>query len=154
MFFGIMIFIMVVDFDLDPTSEFCSQACGARDEVSDENFEKLLKGNVSVKVIMIVFGFESKDDGKFMQEIMNGMQQSPFGSHPMAQSMGMGGSGGFDPSKFPTMGEGMPGFGGEFQGGMAGGMPFDQKMPPCPYYGANLEELLGEQAETAPVGTK
>ena len=51
MFFGVMIVVMVVEFDVDPDSDFCKQACGARDEMDSEDFEKMLKGNVSSKTI-------------------------------------------------------------------------------------------------------
>ncbi|MHC4938748.1 MAG: hypothetical protein ACYTHK_07255 [Planctomycetota bacterium] len=139
-FFGIMIIVMVVDFGMDPSADFCSQACGAKEELDEEAFKKLCSGNVSTNNIKDAFGFGSKDDCKFMQEILNAMQSSPFAQHPMMQSMGMGKGGKFDPSKFPSLGEGMPGFG--MEGFEAGGMACDFELPPCPFLDGSFEDMM------------
>ena len=153
MFFGVMVVVMVIDFDVDPDSDFCRQACGARDEMDSEAFDKMLKGSVSTNTIKDGFGFGDKDDCKFMQQILNQMMQSMFFQHPMAQSMGMNRGkplSAKDLEQFGELGKGMAGFPGEgntFGEGMAGGMPFDMTMPPCPFAGGNFESLFGEEEE-------
>ncbi|MGQ0614550.1 MAG: hypothetical protein ACT4PV_12515 [Planctomycetaceae bacterium] len=132
MFFGIVIIILVVDMDVDPSSEFCQQVAGSRDEVSPENFEKLLKGNVSKDLIKECFKFTDKKDVGFMQDALNQTRSSPFANHPFAKSMGMGDPAKFDPSKMPALEEGMPGFGAE-------GAP---DMPPCPFMSANMGDFF------------
>jgi hypothetical protein len=143
-FFGIVIIVMIVDFDVDPSSDFFKQVVNSKDEMSDKDFGKLKKGNVSKNTCGEAFGFDNKDDQKFMQQIMNGANQSPFMSHPMGQSMGDDKmkKGEFDASKFPELQEGMPGFGEDFADGMAGGFPFDQEMPPCPFMGGNMQAIF------------
>ncbi len=42
MLFGVIVIVMVVDFDLAADSEFCKQVCGSRDAMSEDDFEKLL----------------------------------------------------------------------------------------------------------------
>ncbi len=151
MFFGVMVVVMVIDFDVDPDSDFCKQACGARDEMDSDAFAKMLKGSVSTNTIKDGFGFGDKADCKFMQQILNQMMQSMFFQHPMAESMGMNRGKPLSPkdmSQFGQLSEGMAGFPGEgntFGEGMAGGMPFDVKMPPCPFAGGNFESLFGEE---------
>ncbi len=132
MFFGIVIIILVVDMDVDPSSEFCKQVAGSRDEVSPENFEKLLKGNVSKDLIKTAFKFTDKKDVGFMQDALNQTRSSPFANHPLAKSMGMGDPSKLDRSKMPPMEEGMPGFGAE-------GGP---DMPPCPFMGENMGDYF------------
>jgi hypothetical protein len=142
MFFGIVIFIMIVDFDVDPSSDFFSQVCKSKDEMSKDDFEKLMAGNVSTKTCGSAFGFENKDDQKFMQQILNGANQSPCMNHPMGESMGIGDPGKMDKDQFPMMAEGGPGSGTEFQDGMSGGFPFDQDMPACPFMGGNMDGIF------------
>jgi hypothetical protein len=36
----------------------------------------------------------------------------------------------------------MPGYGDEYTEGTAGGLPFEQALPPVPFYGRNLEEYF------------
>ncbi|MGH7162614.1 MAG: hypothetical protein ACREID_03950 [Planctomycetota bacterium] len=147
--FGVIVFIMVIDLDCDPKGDFCQQIAGAQEEISDENFEKLCKGNVSTKVLGECFGLESKDDMKFMQEVLNALMSSAFVQHPLAKSLGMGKEGQYDRSQFPKLGEGMPGFGGEYDSGTAGGFPFDKGMPPCPYMGDNMDSLFPDAGSEA-----
>ena len=148
-FFGILIIVMVGDFGLDPSAEFCQQAGGARETISKEEFEKLVKSNVSTNSISDVFGFESKDDCKFMQEILNAMQSSCFCQHPMLESMGMGQPGKFDPSKFPPLEKGMPGADMP-EDAMPGGMPCDSELPPCGFMGESFKEMLKKCGEGEP----
>jgi len=131
MFFGILILILVVDMDLDPSGEFCQQVAGSRDQAPDDAFEKLLKGNVSKELIVVIFKFEAKADLSFMQDVLNQARGSPFCHHPLAKSMGMGDPAKWDPSQMPELEEGMPGFGGECP-----------EMPPCPFLGENMGEIF------------
>lgn len=153
MFFGIMIFVMVVEFDVDADAEFCRQAFGAQGEMSKESFTKLTRGNVSTNTIGDAFGFQDKSDCKFMQEIMNAMMSSMFMQHPMCASLGMGGGQPLSEEQmqqFPQLGEGMPGFpapGSGLENGTAGGLPFDKEMPPCPFAGGNLKEFFAPPEE-------
>ena len=150
MFVGVMVVVMVVEFDVDPGSDFCKQACGARDEMDSDSFQKMLKGNVSSSTIQDAFGMSDKGDCKFMQEILNQMMQSMFFQHPMAQSMGMNRGKPLskeDMSQFGELSEGMAGFPGAdspFAEGTAGGMPFDMEMPPCPFAAGNFKSMFGE----------
>jgi len=137
MFFGILIVVIVIDCG-KTNEDFLKQACEGMEGMDPESFQKLMRGDVSTSTIQEGFGFGSKAMCKEMQECLNAMRKSPFVNHPMAQSMGMGTPGQFNPADFPALGEGMPGFGGDFAGGMAGGMPFDMKMPPLPFAGENM----------------
>ena len=59
--------------------------------------------------------------------------------------------------KMPQLGEGMPGFpapGSGFEEGMAGGMPFDMEMPPCPFAGGNMDAFFGGGEEAPAKKTK
>lgn len=141
-FFGIIFVVMVKDFDVDPSSEFCKQACGAKDEISDESMEKMLKGNRSKRTLKEAFGFDDKEDLSFLQDILNRAWESGMGNHPMAASMGMGNPKNFKKSDFPEFGKGMTGY-GENQDGMAGGMPCATDMPPVPFFGDNMNPFFG-----------
>jgi len=149
LFIGIIIVILVTDHDIDPSSEFCQQVCGARDEMSAENFEKLKKGSRSKSTLKDCFGFSDKGDLSLMQDAMNGAMSSPMMNHPMCKSLGMGDQAKFDPSQFPKLEEGMPGFGG-FGDGTAGGLPFDSELPPCPFAGPDFDEALDKATGKTP----
>jgi len=142
LFFGVMLFTMMKDFDVDPTGEFAKQACGAKDEMGDKSWQKLKSGSQSKNTMKEAFGFSNKDDQKFMQDIMKRMKESGMLNHPMCASMGMGDASKMNKRKFPEMGKGSAGF-GQFGDGTAGGKPFDKKMPPCPFFGDNMDSLLG-----------
>ena len=142
LFFGVMLFTMMKDFDVDPTGEFARQACGAKEEMGEETWKKLKSGNLSTKTMKEAFGFSDKDDQKFMQDIMKRMKESGMLNHPLCASLGMGDSSRMSKRSFPEMAEGSAGF-GRFSGGMAGGKPFDSKMPACPFFGGNMKPLLG-----------
>ena len=147
-FFGMLNSIMTKDYGVDASGDFASQACGAKMTITPEQLKKLTGGNSSVKVITSIFGFGSKDDSKFMQKILNSLQSSGMGSHPMMSSLGMGGGkkGGkrdYDKDDFPKLTEGMSGFGMDEQtGGLAGGLPCDFEMPPCPFFDGSFKDLL------------
>ena len=151
-FFGILIIVMVGDFGVDPTSDFASQCGGAKDEMSPEDFAKLRAGNVSTSTIGDAFGLESKQDCEFMQEILNAMKNCPFVQHPMLSSMGMGQKGKFDPSKFPALSEGNPGFGMDPTQG-AGGMPCDFELPPCPFMAGSFDDHMKSCKKKAAEGS-
>ena len=140
-FFGILIIVMVGDFGVDPSADFASQCAGAKNELDADMFKKLCAGNVSTSTIKDAFGLDSKSDCKFMQQILNSMQSSPFAQHPMMQSMGMGSGGKYDKKKFPSLDEGMPGFDMEKEG-LAGGLECDFELPPCPFLSGSFEDLL------------
>lgn len=137
LFFGLMFQVMTGDFDVDPTGEFCKQACGAKDEMKKATWEKLKQGNRSKRTLTEGFGFSNKDDLKFLQDIINRVMESPMLNHPMCESMGLGNARQFSKDDFPEMGQGMAGF-GEHQDGRAGGQPFPADMPPCPFFGENM----------------
>ncbi|MEM8884008.1 MAG: hypothetical protein AAGD14_08070 [Planctomycetota bacterium] len=139
-FFGILIIVMVQDFGMDPTADFCAQVGGAKEELDEKMLKKLVTGNVSTSTIEKAFGLESKQDCKFMQEILNAVQSSPFVQHPMMTSLGMGG-GKFVKSAFPTLEPGMPGAGMDEEKG-AGGMPCDFDLPPCPFMPESFSETM------------
>jgi len=141
MLFGVIVIVMVADFDLPPDSEFCKQVCASRDEMSEEDLEKILKGNRSKGTMGSCFGLSSKDDQDLMQDVMKRVDELPFKDHPMAESLGMGSPKSFDASKCPKLAKGMPGF-GENTDGKAGGLPVDAKLPPCPFAGENLKDLF------------
>jgi len=154
-FFGIVVVIAVCDFGVDPTADFAKQICGSREEITDEEMQKLQLKNFSKKTIEECFGFKGEEDQDFMQQILNALGSSPFLSHPLAKSLGMAGKKAFSRDDFPKLGEGMPGFGGEFESGEAGGCPFPKDLPPCPFFGENLGALCGGSAEEpAPEGAE
>ena len=148
LFFGMVIATMVVTHKQDPTGEFCKQVAATYSAVDAKQTAKLLSGNVSKNTIRDIFKFRHKADLKLMQRILNDARESTYVRHPLARSLarrgGMrkGNRDDFDAAGFPKLVRGMPGFGGEFAGGTAGGLPFDKKLPACPYFGDELEELF------------
>lgn len=143
-FFGIMLDVMIGDFGVDPSAEFAQQACGTHGEISEELFEKLLKGNRSTRTMKEAFGFENKQDQGFMQKIVNRMWEVPGTNHPLCESLGMGSADKFKADDFPTMSEGMAGY-GEFEDGVAAGMKCDTKLPPTPYFGRDVKKHFGDK---------
>ncbi len=151
-FFGMLNATMTKDYGVDPSGDFAAQACGAKGGIDMASLKKLTSGNTSVKSISSIFGFKSKGDSKFMQKILNSLLGSGMGKHPMMKSLGMAGGGqsgkkggksGFDMSKFPKLSKGMPGFGmDEKTGGLAGGLPCDFELPPCPFFEGSFKDLL------------
>lgn len=146
-FFGIMTEIMIGNFDVDPSGEFAQQACGAKDEISDETMNKILKkANTSRRTMKEAFGFKDKDDQKFMADIIKAAMVSPLLTHPMLKSLGMAKGKSFDKRKFHgKLNEQNAGF-GSFTDGTAGGLPVDPKLPPLPYFGESLEQYFGGTA--------
>ncbi|MHC4549457.1 MAG: hypothetical protein ACYTEZ_11845 [Planctomycetota bacterium] len=144
-FFGILILTMVGDLKMDPTGQFCRQVAATCGAIDEKQVARLFAGNVSRKTIAEIFAFTHRADQTEMQDILNRTWDSPYFHHPMARSIQRRGKKGrkrYDPSLFPKLREGMPGFGGEFAKGMAGGLPFDPKTPPCAFFGKNLEEFF------------
>lgn len=145
-FFGILIVVMVGDFGMDPTADFCKQAAGAKETISKEEFDKLANSNVSTKSVGAIFGFGSKDDCKFMQEILNAMLSSCFVQHPMMKSMGMDKEGEYSKEDFPPLEKGMPGADMD-KDAIPGGMPCDLELPPCPFMPGKFEDMLKKCGE-------
>jgi len=141
MFFGILVIVLVMDMDVDPTSDFCQQVAGSRDQAPDEDLKKLRRGARSKGAIENCFGFKNKRDLDFMEDALKQMASSPCCDHPLAKSLGMASGKKCDPSQFPPLEEGMPGCGGDFAGGAAGGMPFPE-CPPCPFLGENVGDIF------------
>jgi len=140
-FFGILIIVMVGDFGMDPTADFCKQAGGTKETISKEQLEKLLKSNVSTKSVGEIFGLDSKEDCKFMQEILNAMKSGPFVQHPMMKSMGMGTAGKYDKADFPKLEKGMPGANLD-KDATPGGFVCDFDLPPCPFFSGSFKDML------------
>ena len=155
MFFGMIIIIIVGDMGMDPSGDFAQQIAGARDEISKEDFEKLLKKNSSKNFMGKCFGLENKADQTLMSDACKSLFSSPMANHPMAESLGLGQQGQFDPKDFMKLGAGMPGSGGAFEDGMAGALPFAGDLPPMPFLGGNMggffescQEGPGDEAPT------
>lgn len=136
LFFGILLQTMADSGTTDNT--VLKQTGGAVDSMSQANFEKLLRGTVSTATISDAFGLSDKGSCKQMQDALNAMRDSPLVNHPMCESMGMANRQGFKPEGFAKPAEGMPGCGGEFADGKAGGVPLDPELPPLPFAGENM----------------
>ncbi len=142
MFFGIIIVILVGEHGIDPKGDFAQQVASSRDEISEEDFKKLLENQVTSKKFMDeCFGFGHKEDQKLMSDACKELFNSKMVMHPMAESMGFD-SKKFNSDDFMQLGKGMPGFGGDFEGGMAGGMPFPTDLPPMPFMGENMGDFF------------
>ena len=148
LFFGILIATMIEKHEEDPSGEFCKQVAATCSAIDEKQARELLKGAVSKNMIKEIFKFRHKADLKLMQRILNSTWDSAYVGYPMAQSLARrggrrkGGRSRYDASAFPKLERGMPGFGGEFARGTAGGFPFDSALPACPYFGEDLEELF------------
>ncbi len=144
MFFGVIIIILVEEMGMDSSGDFMQQVAEGGNEINPDDLEKLMKGNFSTKLMSVIFGFGHKDDQKTMQSACNQAAGSSMMKHPLAGSMPFGENqgGSFDPSSFMQGGEGMPGFGEGFEGGMCGGMPFPSELPPMPFMGENMGEIF------------
>jgi len=144
MFFGVIIIILVEDMGMDSSGDFMQQVAGGGNEINPDDFEKLMNGSFSTKIMAVIFGFGHKSDQKTMQSACNQAAGSAMMQHPLAGSMSFGQKqgGSFDPSQFMKGGEGMPGFGEGFEDGMSGGMPFPSELPPMPFMGENMGEFF------------
>lgn len=140
LFFGVMLYTMLKEFDVNPTAEFCKQTCAARTELDDDDFRQLRTKVRSRKLIAKCFKLEDREDQKFMREILMRMQELPFFGHPICASLGSGL--GYHPRRFPKLAAGMPGHGDEFAKGEAGGLPFDPELAPCPFFGSNIDKYF------------
>jgi len=139
-YFGILLHIMVRDFGIDPTADFCAQVIGAKDELSRDEFRKLCRGNVSTGTVKKAFGLTARDDCKFMQDILLALQNSPLVRHPMLESLGLGRDGTYDRKEFPPLQDGMRGHG--MEGDAAGGLACDLSLPPCPHLPGTFAGVL------------
>ncbi len=146
-FFGIMTELMIGKFDEDPSDKFAQQACGAKDAISDETMNKILKkANTSKRTMKEAFGFKDKGNQKLIADIIKAAMASPLLTHPMLKSLGMAKGKSFNKRKFQSeLIEHNEGF-GSFTDGMAGGLPVDPKLPPLPYFGETLEKYFGGKA--------
>jgi hypothetical protein len=140
--FGVLLRTMVEKGE-DPSSDFC-QIGRSRDTMSDEEFDRICRGEVSTSLLKDSFGFKSKEDAQLMQQYVNRARSSPYLLHPMGASLAgrAKARGAYDPEKFPKPRDGMPGYGNEYKEGTAGGLPFEQALPPVPFYGRNLEDYF------------
>jgi len=64
--------------------------------------------------------------------------------HPLCESLGLGNPREYDAEAFPKLAEGMPGSEPEYAEGKAGGLPFDKELPPLPFAGKRVDELLDQ----------
>lgn len=140
--FGALVRTMV-EKGIDPSSDFCQIGEG-RDALTDDQFDRLCRGEVSVSLLRDSFGLKSTKDQRAMQGFMNDARSSPYLQHPLAASLAGRGKlrGEYDPAKFPKPRDEMPGYGNEYKDGKAGGLPFDKGLPPVPFYGRNLEDFF------------
>jgi hypothetical protein len=138
-----------VEKGVDPSSEFC-QFGRSRDEITDDQFDRLCRGETSASLMRDCFRLRQRDDQRAMQGYVAATRMSPYLLHPLGASLALrakrsskrGGAEAYDPSKFPTVRDEMPGYGDDFNDGKAGGLPFDKTLPPVPYYGKNLEDFF------------
>ncbi|MHC4491010.1 MAG: hypothetical protein ACYTDU_05245 [Planctomycetota bacterium] len=145
LFFGIVIMTMVFDFKIDATSDFCRQVAMTCTLMDGDQTAKLLSGNVSRNTVKEIFGFRAKADQREMQRILNRAWDSVYLTHPLADSITRRAGRPkrrYEARRYPTLRRGMPGHGGEYASGKAGGLPFDTEMPPCPFFGSNLEDFF------------
>jgi hypothetical protein len=146
LFFGIVIMTTVFDFEIDATSDFCKQVAMTCAEMNAEQTAKLMSGNVSRTTVKKIFGFRSRADQRDMQRILNRARDSIYLTHPLADSLTRRTGKperSFEVKRHPKLRKGMPGHGDAFAKGEAGGLPFDTNLPPCPYFGKNLEDFFG-----------
>jgi len=143
--FGTLVRTMV-DKGVDPSSEFC-QLRETRDRLTDDQFDRLCRGEVSISLLGECFRLKSRKDQKAMQGYMNDARSSPYLLHPLAASLAGKTKlrGDYDPAKFPKPRDGTPGYGNDYKDGKAGGLPFDRDLPPVPYYGRNLDDFFANK---------
>jgi hypothetical protein len=140
--FGALVRTMV-EKGVDPSSEFC-QLGRFRDKLTDDQFDRVCKGDASAALIRDAFGLKARSDQADLQAYLAATRKAPYLLHPVGASLARraGLSGKYDPTKFPTPRDEMPGYGNEYKDGTAGGLPFDKGLPPVPYYGRNLEDFF------------
>jgi hypothetical protein len=143
--FGALVRTMVEN-GVDPSSDFC-QLGQSRDSMSHDQFERLCRRDASASLMGECFGLKSRKDQQAMQGYMNDAWASPYLLHPVSASLAGRAKlrGAYDPAKFPKARDEMPGYGNDYKEGMAGGLPFDQGLPPVPFYGRNLEEFFASK---------
>jgi hypothetical protein len=145
LFFGVLAFVMIGEFDIDPTSPFLKQVLGARDELDSDEFRALRIGRRSKRSMREYFGLRSREDQKFMIKVLDRVRDSFYLNHPLCESLGLGSAREYDAALFPKLAEGMPGSEKEYGEGKAAGLPFDRELPPLPFAGKRVDELLEKE---------
>jgi hypothetical protein len=133
----------IVEKGVDPSSEFC-QVVGQSFGMTDDQFDRLCRGDSSASLMGECFRLKSRRDQGEMSGYMSATRSSPYLLHPLGTSLAGRSKvrGAYDPAKFPKARDGMPGYGNDFKEGKAGGLPFDKELPPVPFYGKNLEDYF------------
>jgi hypothetical protein len=140
--FGALVRTMV-EKGVDPSSEFC-QLGRFRDKLTDDQFDRVCSGDTTPALIRDAFGLKARRDQGDLEGYLVATRSSPYLLHPVGASLARRAKlrGEYDPTKFPTPRDEMPGYGNEYKDGTAGGLPFDKGLPPVPYYGRNLEDFF------------
>lgn len=140
--FGTLVRTMV-EKGVDPSSEFC-QLGRFRDKLTDDQFERICRGEANGALIRDCFGLKARSDQAELEGYLRATRSSPYLLHPVGASLARRArlAGKYDRTKFPTPRDEMPGCGNEYKDGTAGGLPFDKGLPPVPYYGRNLEDFF------------
>lgn len=142
LFFGVLAIVMIGEFDVDPTSPFLKQVLGARDELDDDEFRSLRVGTRSTRSMREYFDLRSREDQKFMLRVLDRVRDSFYMNHPLCESLGLGSARDYDAAEFPKLADGMPGSEATYAEGKAAGLPFDRDLPPLPFVGERVDELL------------
>jgi hypothetical protein len=140
--FGALVRTMV-EKGVDPSSDFC-QLGQFRDKLTDDQFDRICRGEATAAQIGDCFGLKSNQDQGDLEGYLQATRASPYLLHPLGASLARRAkvAGKYDPEKFPKPRDEMPGYGNAFEDGTAGGLPFDKGLPPVPYYGQNLEDFF------------
>lgn len=140
--FGALVRTMV-EKGVDPSSEFC-QLGRFRDRLTEDQFDRICRGEATGALIRDAFGLKSRSDQGDLEGYLVATRASPYLLHPVGASLARRAQlrGKYDPTKFPTPRDEMPGYGNQYKDGTAGGLPFDKGLPPVPYYGRNLEDFF------------
>ncbi|MCK6461409.1 MAG: hypothetical protein L6Q95_16125, partial [Planctomycetes bacterium] len=115
-----------------------------RDKLTDDQFDRVCKGDATAALIRDAFGLKSRSDQGDLEGYLAATRASPYLLHPLGASLARRARlrGKYDPTKFPEPRDEMPGYGNQYKDGTAGGLPFDKGLPPVPYYGRNLEDFF------------
>jgi len=137
------LFRTMVEKGVDPSSEFC-QLGRFRDKLTDDQFDRICRGEATAALLRDGFGLKSRSDQSDLAGYLAATRASPCLLHPLGASLVRRAQlrGKYDPTKFPAPRDEMPGYGNEYKDGTAGGLPFDKGLPPVPYYGRNLEDFF------------
>jgi hypothetical protein len=140
--FGALVRTMV-EKGVDPSSEFC-QLGRFRDRLTDDQFDRICRGEATGALIRDAFGLKARRDQSDLEGYLVATRASPYLLHPVGASLARRARlrGDYDPAKFPKPRDEMPGYGNQYKDGTTAGLPFDQGLPPVPYYGRNLEDFF------------